>query len=193
MVSEFSAFARMPEPVMKQEDVARHLRDLLVLQQQAHTDIDFTLPADGEPVVASVDAQQVRQAFTNIVQNAVDAIQARKDREPGFGGRIDVSIIRRPENSEFVIVVSDNGIGLPKDEDVNRLTEPYVTHREKGTGLGLAIVKKIMEDHKGRIVIGAPEWIKAKGLWNDPDGATVCLVFPLDTPAKRIEQHDAAA
>ena len=47
---------------------------------------------------------------------------------------------------------TDDGIGLPQ-EDRERLTEPYVTHKPKGTGLGLAIVKKIMEDHGGRLVL----------------------------------------
>ena len=47
-----------------------------------------------------------------------------------------------------VIEIADNGKGLPK-ADRARLTEPYVTTRERGTGLGLAIVKKIMEDHGG--------------------------------------------
>ncbi len=50
------------------------------------------------------------------------------------------------------IVIEDNGVGLPvKDRD--RLTEPYVTNREKGTGLGLAIVKRIMEEHGGALVM----------------------------------------
>ena len=49
-------------------------------------------------------------------------------------------------------MIEDNGVGLPaKDRD--RLTEPYVTTREKGTGLGLAIVKRIMEDHGGELVL----------------------------------------
>jgi two-component system nitrogen regulation sensor histidine kinase NtrY len=52
----------------------------------------------------------------------------------------------------LAIVIEDNGIGLPaKDRD--RLTEPYVTTREKGTGLGLAIVKRIMEEHGGALLI----------------------------------------
>ena len=44
-----------------------------------------------------------------------------------------------------MIIIEDNGIGLPSDKE--RLTEPYVSARDKGTGLGLAIVRKIMEDH----------------------------------------------
>ena len=49
------------------------------------------------------------------------------------------------------IIIEDNGIGLPVEK--GRLTEPYVTTREKGTGLGLAIVRKIMEDHHGRFIL----------------------------------------
>jgi two-component system nitrogen regulation sensor histidine kinase NtrY len=66
-----------------------------------------------------------------------------------------------------VIEVEDNGRGLP-GEQRDRLAEPYVTTRAKGTGLGLAIVKKIMEDHRGELMLGdAPEV-----------GARVRLIFP---------------
>ena len=47
------------------------------------------------------------------------------------------------------IIITDNGVGLPKDRE--RITEPYMTTREKGTGLGLAIVKKIVEEHGGEM------------------------------------------
>lgn len=49
-----------------------------------------------------------------------------------------------------MVEVADRGCGLPADYR-ERLTEPYITTRQKGTGLGLAIVKKIMEDHGGSI------------------------------------------
>jgi len=69
----------------------------------------------------------------------------------------------------------DDGIGLPK-ENRSRLTEPYVTTREKGTGLGLAIVKRIMEEHGGRVTLGdAPDdFFGGKG-------ALVRLIFPRDS------------
>ena len=66
----------------------------------------------------------------------------------------------------MAVVVEDNGKGLPQ-QDRQRLTEPYVTTRSKGTGLGLAIVKKIMEDHRGELVLEDRE----------SGGARVKLVF----------------
>jgi two-component system nitrogen regulation sensor histidine kinase NtrY len=68
-------------------------------------------------------------------------------------------------NGTVSITIEDNGVGLPLDK--GRLTEPYVTTREKGTGLGLAIVRKIMEDHHGRFVLD-----------DRPDGgAKVSMIF----------------
>ncbi len=56
------------------------------------------------------------------------------------------------EDGVLAIDVQDNGVGLP-EKDRDRLTEPYVTTREKGTGLGLAIVKRILEDHGGELIL----------------------------------------
>ena len=73
------------------------------------------------------------------------------ERKPG---KVEVALVRNGTN--IVIEVTDNGIGLPK-ENRQRLLEPYVTTREKGTGLGLAIVGKIMEEHGGGIeLLDAP-------------------------------------
>ena len=79
---------------------------------------------------------------------------------------------------QAAVSVEDNGKGLPQ-QGRERLTEPYVTTRVKGTGLGLAIVKKIMEDHRGELVLEDGE----------PDGARVSLVF---AEARTMEYSDAA-
>jgi two-component system nitrogen regulation sensor histidine kinase NtrY len=53
----------------------------------------------------------------------------------------------RDAGEAVIVTIEDNGIGMPADRE--RLTEPYVTTREKGTGLGLAIVNKIVDEHGG--------------------------------------------
>jgi len=186
MVNEFSAFARMPEPVMNTENLSVQLTDMLVLQQQAHPDITFdikNIDPDQTPLYACIDLRQIRQAVTNIVQNAIDSIESRLEKAGESlndiqKGHIDILLAVREKENEIVISIIDNGSGLPKGIDVAGLTEPYVTHKAKGTGLGLAIVKKIMEDHGGRIILGVPEWLKKMQDWRDLGGATVSLVLP---------------
>ena len=179
MVNEFSAFARMPEPVMQVADVNRLVRDALVMQQEARGNIRFEPPAT-TIMPSRVDAQQIRQAFTNILQNAIDAIDGQVAGEPARAGEIIVRMASRRDTDEIALTVSDNGPGLPAGESVGTLTEPYVTHREKGTGLGLAIVKKIIDDHKGGLSFGVPDWLAASPGWRDPGGATVCIVLPAE-------------
>ena len=102
------------------------------------------------------------QALVNILKNAAESIQSR---EPDARqGRIRISA--RAEGRDAIVAIEDNGRGLPQ-EGRERLTEPYVTTRAKGTGLGLAIVKKIMEDHRGELVLEDAEG----------GGARVSLVF----------------
>jgi two-component system nitrogen regulation sensor histidine kinase NtrY len=174
MVNEFSSFARMPEPVMKEENLPLHIRQYLTLQKEAHNDIDFQLTDNIGDRNILCDAQQIRQAFTNLVQNAVDSIHERG----GTGRKLHVLLTEDKEDN-LVISVMDSGLGLPKGVDMSRLTDPYVTQKARGTGLGLAIVKKIMEDHKGRVVLGSPDWIKNLNGWEDLGGATVSLVLPM--------------
>lgn len=189
MVNEFSAFARMPLPVFKEEDIIRHVRDMTTLQQQAHPEIDIAmlnLAGYGPALRMDFDSQQIRQAFTNIIQNAIDSITARIERE-GIGGKILILLSRRADNGEIVISVIDNGLGLPKGEEAGHLMEPYVTTRETGTGLGLAIVKKIMEDHNGALILGQTDGIKSMPGWEDFGGACVSLILPVTTSEIRKE------
>ena len=148
MVDEFSSFARLPKPVFRDEDALDLVRQAVFLQEVAHQDIGFELNAPEGTVSLMCDRHQFGQAMTNVLKNAVEAVQARTaEDEPDYAGHIAVAI--EPSEEMIDVIVSDNGVGLPADRD--RIAEPYVTTREKGTGLGLAIVSKIVEEHGGKM------------------------------------------
>ena len=170
MVDEFSAFARMPQPVLRPEDVGRIAREALILQRSARPEIVFGTDIPERGPMALCDRRLLGQALTNLLQNAADAV-AMRAREPGEPqGRIMVRVVA--EGTMALVQVEDDGVGLPQ-ADRARLTEPYVTHKVKGTGLGLAIVKKIMEDHGGRLELDD----RASG-----PGAVATLALPLIVP-----------
>jgi two-component system nitrogen regulation sensor histidine kinase NtrY len=181
MVDEFSAFARMPQPVIRPEDVGRVAREALILQRTAHPEIGYATDLPERGPVAPCDRRLLGQALSNLLLNAADAVAMR----PG-AGRIEVSLRELPPSpgdavGEVAIAVADDGIGLPHG-DRGRLTEPYVTHKAKGTGLGLAIVKKIMEDHGGRIAL---EDRPARGDWPGT-GTVATLWLPLGAAAMAL-------
>lgn len=149
MVDEFSSFARLPKPVFRPEDALDLVRQGVFLQEVAHSHISFALDAsDLSEREINCDRHQLGQAMTNILKNAVEAVEARaQEAEPDYQGKVHITITDDAER--LVVMVEDNGIGLPTDRE--RIVEPYVTTRAKGTGLGLAIVNKIVDEHGGDI------------------------------------------
>ena len=149
MVDEFSSFARLPKPTFRHEDGLDLLRQALFLQEVAHPEVDFALSVDDlETPILNCDRHQFGQAMTNVLKNAVEAVGARAvNEEPDFRGKISVEM--SDDLGHVKIAVEDNGVGLPQERD--RITEPYMTTREKGTGLGLAIVNKIVDEHGGEM------------------------------------------
>jgi two-component system nitrogen regulation sensor histidine kinase NtrY len=149
MVDEFSSFARMPKPVFRDEELAEIARQALFLHEVAHPAVTFELDAAEPGPHLVCDRRQIGQALTNIVKNAVEAIEARgEDAAPGL---IRLAVREGEEEGQrrVLIELADNGIGLPPERE--RIVEPYMTTRARGTGLGLAIVKKIVEEHHGTI------------------------------------------
>lgn len=153
MVDEFSAFARMPTPVIKEHELRELCRQTVFLQSSTRNDIRFVQQLPDTKFYADCDSRQMAQAITNLLKNAQEAIDGRPQPQEGIlpSGEIKLTLTMTEEGA-VSLSVADNGIGLPVEER-ERLTEPYVTTRTKGTGLGLAIVKKIMEDHKGAIIL----------------------------------------
>jgi two-component system nitrogen regulation sensor histidine kinase NtrY len=148
MVDEFSSFARMPKPLFKHESLVDIARQSLFLHEVAHANIRFTLMHEPGPVDFVCDRRQIGQALTNIVKNAVEAIDAKGNAATG-----DVTMTLSGDPTRWLTIeIADNGVGLPAARD--RIVEPYMTTRARGTGLGLAIVNKIVEEHCGTMTFG---------------------------------------
>jgi PAS domain S-box-containing protein len=131
--------------------------------QQQGRRISVDLDIEGETLVDGW-ASDLREAFANLVMNAVDALPQ--------GGTIRLSV--RPSSDRVVAEVADNGIGM-STETRERLFEPFFsTKGEGGSGLGLAIVFGIVERHGGTIAVDS-----APGR-----GTIFRLVFPSATPAE---------
>jgi two-component system nitrogen regulation sensor histidine kinase NtrY len=172
MVDEFSSFARLPKPVFRSEDASDLVRQALFLQEVANTDVDFTFTSNAPAVPFQCDRHQFGQVMTNVLKNAVEAVEQQRARsDVDYRGRIAIDL--QAGETAVTVSVSDNGIGLPADRE--RILEPYVTTREKGTGLGLAIVNKIVEEHGGAMAFAS-----------EPDGGTrVTLRFARDPLAQQ--------
>ncbi len=188
MVDEFSKFARMPEPVLEDQDLCALVRDAVLLQREANGSIDYRISLPDTPVTLRIDRGLLGQVLTNLLKNAAEAVEARADRDGTDGSAAAPERIIAVELTEgqraWRLSISDSGIGLPA-QNRDRLTDPYVTHRVKGTGLGLAIVKKIVEQHGGELqlsdAVHGPDAL---------DGAQITVRLP--RPVGRVQFDDGA-
>ena len=149
MVEEFVQFARMPAPTIVETDFVKVVKDAVFSQEVANPEIEFNMNLPKEKISAPLDKSQISQVLTNLIKNSCEAIES-KEKAKDEKGKIEIKLSET--KGRITLTIEDNGSGFP-EELLNKITEPYVTTREKGTGLGLAIVKKIIDDHKGKIIL----------------------------------------
>ncbi len=106
------------------------------------------------------DPLQIKEVFVNIINNAIDAVDAEK-------GRIEIA--GKADNKFMTISIKDNGTGI-REEDLGRVFEPFFTTKAKGTGLGLPVCKQIIMLHGGFINISS----------NPGEGTTVVISLPVE-------------
>lgn len=147
---EFSKFARMPDPVLRKEDITRLVEMSADLQSERDPSVDIKVSFAERPIYVQLDGDLISQAITNLVKNAGESLRAHRHK---FGDSQDYHPQIRIEVSEdkriVEIRVMDNGIGFPKDRA--KLLEPFISSREGGTGLGLPNVLRIVEGHSGTL------------------------------------------
>ena len=150
LVNEFSDFARMPKPTLKNNNLAPIIKDNIKLIKELDKTVTIDLHLNKEDIILKSDNEQLSRVFFNLIKNSIESIQEKMDDNVNFKGKIDIIINDNLSNIDFTII--DNGLGFGKLEDnVKEVLNPYFTTKKKGTGLGLAIVNKIINDHNGSI------------------------------------------
>ena len=150
LVNEFSDFARMPKPTLKDNNLASLIKDNIDLIKELDSNILISFNTNIDEIILNSDNEQLSRVFFNIIKNSIESIEEKKLNNSFFKGKIHMTLNDNLSHIEFVIVDNGLGFGIFKDK-IKDLLNPYVTTKEKGTGLGLAIVNKIINDHNGKI------------------------------------------
>ena len=140
MVDEFSRFARMPLPRPTEVELEALIDEALNLYQGIKPGVEVAASIDDDAQKARFDAEQIKRALINLLDNALDATEAP--------GEVLVAVHRR--NGSLEINISDTGEGIPPDAK-EKLFLPHFSTKRRGTGLGLSIVHRIVSDHHGTI------------------------------------------
>ena len=150
LVNEFSDFARMPKPILKNNNLISIIKESIKLLQDLDKRIVINFNYTNEVMIFHSDSEQLGRVFVNLIKNAIESIQEKSIDNPNFDRKIDIKIF---DNSDYIeTLIIDNGIGFSSLKDnIKNILNPYFTTKEKGTGLGLAIVNKTINDHNGII------------------------------------------
>jgi len=143
IVDEFSQFARLPAPKLRNVDLREIIAQAASLNDKGEAKLSTVLP-DG-PLMALVDPDQITQVLHNLLQNAQ---HAATEAHPDASGAVQLTFEQSART--LYIRVEDNGAGISADQ-TEAIFEPYYTRRKGGTGLGLAITQRIVTEHGGRI------------------------------------------
>jgi two-component system nitrogen regulation sensor histidine kinase NtrY len=167
LVNEFSRFARMPALTLRPTDLRPVVDGVVALYRESHPGLSLTAHADPDFPLVGVDADQIRRAILNLVDNAVEAV--------GGAGHVEVELSCDLDAGRARIAVSDDGTGIAPDVR-DKVFVPYFSTKANGMGLGLAIVHQIVTDHGGTIRVDD----------NMPRGSRFVIELPLADAATPV-------
>ena len=149
-ITDFLKYSRPSKLELQDLDIRAEAEDALRLVEGRAEEcgIETKIVQDGPLPPVMGDRESLRSVFTNLVINAVEAID-------GFGGTVSIKLSNADANS-VKIEISDSGCGISA-QDISKVFEPYFSTKDTGTGLGLAIVKKAVDDHGGTISVASKE------------------------------------
>ena len=165
LVNEFSDFARMPKPILKDNNLVIIIKDNINLLNELDDTIKVNFTPLRDSIVLNSDSEQLSRVFLNLIKNSIESIQEKKQYKHDYKGKIEIELNDDVTYIEFMI--TDNGVGFGMfKENIKDILNPYFTTKKTGTGLGLAIVNKIINDHQGSLEFKSHE-----------DGAKIIIRF----------------
>ena len=174
-ISDFLKYSRPSKLELQSVDIRAEAEDALRLVEGRAEEcgIKTNIIQEGELPPVMADRESLRSVFTNLVINAVEAIN-------GAGGNVLIKLSNPVANS-VKVEISDSGCGIAAD-DISKVFEPYFSTKETGTGLGLAIVKKAVDDHGGTISVASKEG----------DGTTFTIILPAKENTHATKEHSGS-
>ena len=144
LVNEFSDFARMPKPILKDNNLVLLIQDTINLIKELDSNILINFDHNKSEIILNSDNEQLSRVFFNLIKNSIESIQDKRLRNVNLKGKINIFL--NENASEMTFIIEDNGLGFELFAE-----NQYFTTKKKGTGLGLAIVNKTINDHNGLI------------------------------------------
>lgn len=172
-ITDFLKYSRPSKLDFQDVDIRAEAEDALRLVEVRAEEcgIKTNIVQDGALPTVLADRESLRSVFTNLVINAVEAINGTG------GGSISIKL-SNPEANSVKVEISDSGCGIAAD-DISKVFEPYFSTKETGTGLGLAIVKKAVDDHGGTISVASKEG----------SGTTFTITLPAKENRHATKEH----
>jgi nitrogen fixation/metabolism regulation signal transduction histidine kinase len=171
LLTEFRNFTRLPEPDLEQVSL-RELVEEAATTYVEHAATEIHLDDIDEEFIVQADREQIRQVFSNLFSNSVEAMDG------GGEIRVRADLVKRGNSYYARVQVRDSGPGIDTG-DHGKVFNPYFTTKPDGTGLGLAIVERIVFDHGGQI------WFET-----EPGLGTT---FFIDIPQGGSNEHDTGS
>ncbi len=167
LVDQFAALADFPAANRKPTDLNRVMENTLTLFEGRLEGIEVRLHLGKNLPPVMADAEALKRAFSNLIDNAAEAMQSSLLRV------LTVRTTTNESQTMAEVVIADTGHGIT-DEIRERLFLPFFSTRRRGTGLGLSIAAKIVQEHQGNIHVEK----------NSPAGASFVIMIPFaDTPS----------
>ena len=150
LVNEFSDFARMPKPTLKQNNLIQIIQENIKLLNELDNTISISMNKNKKEIFLNSDKEQLARVIFNLIKNSIESIQQRAENDSNLEKKITIEVYE--ENNHIIINIIDNGIGFGIfAANIKDILNPYFTTKKNGTGLGLSIVNKIINDHNGKI------------------------------------------